>query len=152
MIQIIKSEPKFDFIGKQTFAFIFSPILIGIGIFTVILHGGLNYGIDFSGGTLIQARFDQPTSAVEIKKGLESLEKAAHALDCRLVYALVPRKPLETLAQERAIKLAQRRLSKTSHSMALEDQGVDAADEQEQIRQLAQHLLEKSGSKLWEDE
>ncbi len=83
---------------------------------------------------------------------LESLEKAAHALDCRLVYALVPRSPLETLVQERATKLARRRLSKTSHSMVLEDQGVDAADEQEQIKQLAQRLLEKSGSKLWEDE
>jgi predicted DNA-binding mobile mystery protein A len=83
---------------------------------------------------------------------LESLEKTARALDCRLVYALVPRKPLETLAQERAIKLAERRLSRISHSMALEDQGVDATDEQEQTRQLAQRLLEKSGSKLWEDE
>lgn len=35
---------------------------------------------------------------------LNSLEKAAHALDCRLVYALVPRKPLDELITERAKK------------------------------------------------
>src|SRR6056297_2717580 len=33
---------------------------------------------------------------------LASLEKAANAMDCRLVYALVPRKPLEELVEERA--------------------------------------------------
>ena len=83
---------------------------------------------------------------------LETLERAARALDCRLVYTLVSRKPLEALAEERASLLAKRRLQSTRHSMALEDQSVDEADEQEQIRQLAKRLLEKSGSALWADE
>ena len=97
--------------------------------------------------------------AVEIEKGeiasaitLETLARAARALDCHLVYALVPRKPLEELAQERATLLAKRRLQSTRHSMALEDQSVDEAGEQEQIRQLTKRLLEKSGSALWADE
>jgi predicted DNA-binding mobile mystery protein A len=83
---------------------------------------------------------------------LESLERAARALDCQLVYALVPRKPLEDLATERAVMLAKRRLQSTSHTMALEDQSVDKADEREQIKQLAKRLLEKPGSALWEDQ
>ena len=80
---------------------------------------------------------------------LESLERAAHALDCRLVYALAPRKPLEYLAEDRARELAKKRLRATSHSMALEDQRVDEADEQEHLERLVQKLLNQPGSALW---
>lgn len=83
---------------------------------------------------------------------LGSLERAAQALDCQLVYAFVPREPLERLAHERAGLLAKRRLASTKHSMALEAQSVDPADEEEQLRELTKRLLEKSGSALWEDE
>ena len=83
---------------------------------------------------------------------LNSLEKAAHALDCRLVYALVPRDPLNDLATERAKSLAKQRLESTRHSMALEAQSVDAADEQEQLKRMVQRLLDKAGSELWEED
>ena len=83
---------------------------------------------------------------------LESLERAACALDCRLVYALVPRNPLETLAEDRARELAKKHLKATSHSMALENQRVDEADEQEHLERLVQKLLNRPGSALWEGE
>jgi predicted DNA-binding mobile mystery protein A len=83
---------------------------------------------------------------------LNSLERAAQALDCRLVYAFVPRQPLETLIQQRALRLAKSRLRSTAHSMALEDQSVDQDDEQQQLIALAEELTQASGSKLWEDE
>ena len=83
---------------------------------------------------------------------LDSLERAARALDCELVYALVPRKPLEELANERAFALAKGRLAHTRHTMALEDQGVGVEDEQEQLKRLARQLLEKPGSALWDEE
>ena len=83
---------------------------------------------------------------------LDSLERAAHALDCRLVYALVPRNPLDELVTERAERLAKQRLESTRHSMALEAQGVEAADEQEQLKRMIDRLLEKAGSEIWEDE
>ncbi len=83
---------------------------------------------------------------------LESLERAAHALDCRLVYAIVPRKKLEILVGDRARELAKKRLRATSHSMALEDQRVDEADELEHLKRLVQKLLDQPGSTLWEDE
>lgn len=82
---------------------------------------------------------------------LESLERAARALDCRLVYTLVPLKPLESLVEERALRLARQRLRATRHSMALEDQGVDNADEQAQLRRMTQDILASPGSALWED-
>lgn len=83
---------------------------------------------------------------------LESLERAANALDCRLVYALVPRKPLDELVAERAERLAKKRLKSTSHSMALEAQGVNTEDEQEQLKRMIQSLIDKAGSGLWEED
>ncbi len=83
---------------------------------------------------------------------LNSLEKAANALDCRLVYALVPRKPLDELVSERAERLAKKRLRSTSHSMALEAQSVKVADEQEQLKRMIERLIEKAGSELWEED
>jgi len=97
--------------------------------------------------------------AVDIEKAevkgsitLDSLERAARALDCELVYALVPRNPLETMVEERANRIAKRRLKQAAHSMALEDQSVAEEDKEEQAKELARQLAQKSGSALWEDE
>ncbi len=83
---------------------------------------------------------------------LQSLERAAQALDCRLVYVLVPRKPLDAIIAERADKLARRQLRATSHSMALEAQAVEAADEEAQRERLTRQLIEGPGSALWQVE
>lgn len=83
---------------------------------------------------------------------LESLERAAQALDCRLVYALVPRKPLETLVEERAALLAKKRLKSARHTMALEAQSVAEADEAAQLERLTRKLLEQSSSALWDED
>ena len=97
--------------------------------------------------------------AVQIEKAekegsitLKSLERAAQALDCRLVYALVPRKPLDELVEVRAFLAAKKRLRITGHSMSLEAQSVGESDEKEQLKHLTQRLIEKAGSGLWEDE
>jgi predicted DNA-binding mobile mystery protein A len=81
---------------------------------------------------------------------IETLERAALALDCSLVYALVPRKPLESIVQERARDAARERLRIISHSMALEDQRVDDDDERAQVDRLAQKLIDGPGSTLWD--
>lgn len=82
---------------------------------------------------------------------LESLQRAAQALNCRLVYALVPRTPLETSVEERARALARKQLRSTRHTMALEDQSVEEADEAAQLERLTRKLLEKSNSVLWDE-
>lgn len=83
---------------------------------------------------------------------MDSLERAARALDCRVVYALMPKKPLDDLLEERARIVAMKRLQSTQHTMALEAQSVDASDEEEQLKQMIQRLIEKSGSELWKDD
>jgi predicted DNA-binding mobile mystery protein A len=82
---------------------------------------------------------------------LDSLERAAQALDCRLVYALVPRQPLDEMVEARAQRLAQQRLKAASHTMALEAQGVEKGDESEQLKRLVRQIVEKAGSELWEE-
>lgn len=82
---------------------------------------------------------------------LATLERAARALDCTLVYALVPRKPLENLVQERAREAARERLRTIGHSMALEDQHVHEEDERAQLERLAQSLIDGPGSALWRE-
>jgi predicted DNA-binding mobile mystery protein A len=81
---------------------------------------------------------------------METLERAARALDCQLVYVLVPRKPLEEMTRERAERLAQKQLRIAGHSMALEDQSVDASEEHAQLEELTRGLLARSPSKLWD--
>ena len=82
---------------------------------------------------------------------LDSLERAARALNCRLVYTLVPWEPLETMVQDQALKLAKHHMRSTHHTMSLENQNINETDEKEQIEQLAKQLAEKPGSVLWKD-
>src|ERR1700685_2286784 len=55
---------------------------------------------------------------------LATLRRVAEALDCTLVYALVPNKPLETTIRARAHAFAQKRRGPVEHTMMLEDQKV----------------------------
>jgi predicted DNA-binding mobile mystery protein A len=57
---------------------------------------------------------------------LATLRRVAEALDCTLVYALVPNKPLESTIRERARAFAHRRRGPVEHTMLLEDQKVPA--------------------------
>ena len=57
---------------------------------------------------------------------LDTLRRAAAALDCELVYALVPRQPLEQAVEEQRTKLARELNAKVQTHMALE--GQDTTD------------------------
>ena len=83
---------------------------------------------------------------------MDSLERAAQAMDCKLVYGFVPRRALEELIEERAKRRAREVLASTAHSMALEDQSPSEDSEEVQLAQLVRELAEKSGPALWEDE
>jgi len=73
-MQLIKPDINLDFVGKRKFAALFSVILLAVGFLSLVIHGGPNYGIDFSGGTLVQVKFNQMTSAGDIKSALTGLE------------------------------------------------------------------------------
>ena len=82
---------------------------------------------------------------------LHTLKETANALNCDLVYALVPRKPLETLVREQAEKIARQKLQRVSHSMALEAQAVAKPQQQEQLEELINTLLSGTLKQLWDE-
>jgi len=59
---------------------------------------------------------------------LATLRRVAEALDCTLVYALVPHQPLEETIRDRARLFARRRRDPVEHSMTIEDQKVGRKD------------------------
>jgi len=82
---------------------------------------------------------------------LRSLRAAATALDCELVYALVPRTSLEDTLKKRARVMAERQVRRVSVSMDLEEQGIPPVEEERQVSALAKRLLEEMPRGLWDD-
>ena len=60
MLQFFKN-PNFKIVDKRRFAFIFSVVIIAAGIVSLFIQG-LNYGVDFAGGTKMQIKFDKEIS------------------------------------------------------------------------------------------
>ncbi|GLI33889.1 protein translocase subunit SecF [Desulforhabdus amnigena] len=69
----IRPDINLNFVGNRYKAFVLSSILILLGLCALIYRGGLNLGVDFSGGTLIQVQFKKTTSPDEIRSALKDL-------------------------------------------------------------------------------
>jgi len=71
MIQLL-GKTKIDFIGKRYYAFAFSAMLLILGIIAIaqIGRGKANLGIDFTGGTAIQIKFERAIMLSEIRDAL----------------------------------------------------------------------------------
>lgn len=82
---------------------------------------------------------------------IKSMREAAEALNCKFVYALVPVEEMDTLVEERARLHAAARLRALDHTMALEDQSVDAADRKSQEDWIIRDVLEKHSRRLWNE-
>jgi len=61
-----------NFIENRKIGFVVSGLLILAGMFSIIFHGGLHYNIDFTGGTLVQLKFEKPVSIEDIRSALTS--------------------------------------------------------------------------------
>jgi predicted DNA-binding mobile mystery protein A len=78
---------------------------------------------------------------------LATLRRVAEALDCVVVYALVPNKPLEATVRDRARAFLRRRLGPVEHSMLLEGQKVEGKDAEAGLDEI---VRETSPRRLWE--
>jgi preprotein translocase subunit SecF len=72
-MEFIKPGTKINFLGIRRSAFGLSALVICATMVSIILHGGLNYGIDFEGGTLVQVKFAEPTRVETVKENLASI-------------------------------------------------------------------------------
>jgi preprotein translocase SecF subunit len=72
MLELFRA-PSYNFIGRRRWAYLASALFLAIGISSMVAKGGLRYGIDFSGGTLIQVRFEQPVAIQKIRAALDGV-------------------------------------------------------------------------------
>lgn len=73
-MEIFKKITHVNFVGSMKLYFTLSIIAISISIASVAWHGGLNLGIDFAGGTLVQVKFQQATSTEGLRKALDTIK------------------------------------------------------------------------------
>jgi preprotein translocase subunit SecF len=74
MIELFHN-PNYNFIGSRRWAYAVSLAITLIGLTSLAVRG-LSYDIDFTGGTLIQVRFEQPPSVANIRAGLGRIKLA----------------------------------------------------------------------------
>jgi len=72
-MELIKKQTHIDFMGKFKTALMFSGLLILAGIASIAVHGGLKFGIDFEGGTLVQLKFPEVPAIDSIRSGLREI-------------------------------------------------------------------------------
>jgi preprotein translocase subunit SecF len=59
-----------DWMGKAKYFFGLSFLLLAAGVASIVAHGGLFYGIDFKGGTVVDVRFAGPPPIDTLRSGL----------------------------------------------------------------------------------
>jgi preprotein translocase subunit SecF len=69
-LQIIRPDTRFNFIKFRYVAFLFSALLIVVSLISLFLKGGPQYGIDFSGGMIIQIKVDDDVALHQVREAL----------------------------------------------------------------------------------
>jgi predicted DNA-binding mobile mystery protein A len=80
---------------------------------------------------------------------LKQLKKIASALECEMIYAFIPKKPLEKIIHEQAQEKANALLKKAAIQMELENQGLSKLQQKKQLQQLIEELMYTKN--IWED-
>jgi preprotein translocase subunit SecF len=80
-MEFLKRDTQFDFLSKRRLAGMVSLALILIGIVSLTIRG-LNFGIDFTGGTLVEVSYKESIMVEEVRQDL----KRADFGDARVQY------------------------------------------------------------------
>lgn len=99
-------------------------------------------------GRIVQLETAESRETVTLK----TLNDAANALGCELIYAIVPKQKntLQNIIETRAEKIAADQVARVAHSMSLEAQAVDIESLNTQQVTLRRDLIHHLGKKLWE--
>ena len=71
-MELIRPDINLDFVGKRKFFLMLSALLIALS-FLVLFSKGINYGIDFTGGTLVQVQFKKKIDISMLRSSLKPL-------------------------------------------------------------------------------
>ena len=72
-MRILNRKTNIDFMGRRKLAFIISALLIILSITTLTLRG-LNFGLDFTGGTLIEVSYPSAVEVADVKANLQAAD------------------------------------------------------------------------------
>ena len=93
---------------------------------------------------------DLELAEAERRTTLESLDRLATAMRCRVVYALVPIEgSLDEMRTARARAQAEKMMGPVAHSMAMESQAVPSNVRERQLQMLMDELLGGAARNLW---
>jgi preprotein translocase subunit SecF len=73
-LQIVKPNTNFDFIGLRKVALAISAAILLLGLGSILVAGGLKYGIDFAGGMIVQVKFEERVEIADMKAALAGTE------------------------------------------------------------------------------
>lgn len=74
-MELIKPNTKIDFMGNRRYAYIFSAVMLVLALASIPIKGHIKLGIDFSGGVMIQAKFNKPVEIDLIREALKPLSE-----------------------------------------------------------------------------
>lgn len=75
-MEIIK-KTKFDFIGKRKIGYVFSSLIIILGLIVLLIKKEKVFGVDFTGGDLLNIEFEEKTSIVDIRNNINEMKIGA---------------------------------------------------------------------------
>lgn len=82
---------------------------------------------------------------------LNQLQYLAEQLNCDLTYALVPRKPIEDIIDDRATEITSQSLNANAQNMFLEAQSIDEEAQKRLFNQIKEQVINSCGRALWND-
>lgn len=71
-MELIKPNTNINFLGNRRYAYAFTTIMIVLALASIPIKGHIRLGIDFSGGAMIQVRFNKPVDTDQIREALKS--------------------------------------------------------------------------------
>jgi preprotein translocase subunit SecF len=74
MFELIRPDTQFDFVSKMKAAVIASVAFIAIGMASIVYHGGLNLGVDFAGGAVVQVQFQKEATTDGLRTALDGVQ------------------------------------------------------------------------------
>ncbi|CAO5676251.1 MAG: hypothetical protein HEEMFOPI_01997 [Holosporales bacterium] len=80
---------------------------------------------------------------------LETLDKAANAMGCNLVYAFVPKSTMQSFICDKQKEIGQKIVEKANHTMTLEKQGLEEKALKQQQKIMQEGLSHESLKVLW---